>query len=101
MKSGGPDDRTVFDIFGVGEDRQMYRMIVEAGQWPPKTSGWQPAGGCLASPAAVARDKRPSGKNLTLRSKQPGLVLEVGFACQLPMPAVKAQAMGSTFVVRL
>lgn len=49
------DESTSFDIFGVGEDRQMYHMIVDGAQWPPKTSGWQPVGGCFRSPPAVVK----------------------------------------------
>ena len=45
------DESTSFDIFGVGEDRQMYHMIVDGAQWPPKTSGWQPVGGCFQEPS--------------------------------------------------
>ncbi|HJY83523.1 MAG TPA: hypothetical protein VKK81_20865 [Candidatus Binatia bacterium] len=49
------DGRTAFDIFGVGEDRQMYHMIVDASRWPPTTSGWQPTGGCFTSVPAVVK----------------------------------------------
>jgi hypothetical protein len=47
-------DRQVFIVFGVGTNREMFQLTVDATQWPPTLSGWQGVGGCFASPPAVA-----------------------------------------------
>lgn len=47
-----------FDIFGVGTGRQMYHMTVNGSQWPPITTGWQPAGGCFTSAPTVVKWSR-------------------------------------------
>jgi Repeat of unknown function (DUF346) len=52
--TSGPDDNR-FAILGVGTDAQLYRLDIDATNWPPALSGWAPLGGCFrASPAAVS-----------------------------------------------
>jgi hypothetical protein len=51
--NSGPDYNK-FAILGVGADAQLYRLDIDATNWPPTLSGWAPLGGCFrASPAAV------------------------------------------------
>jgi Repeat of unknown function (DUF346) len=50
--------QNAFDLFGVGLDAQMFHMEVQfanASQWPPKLTGWQPAGGCFISAPTVVK----------------------------------------------
>lgn len=49
------DQGSDLNIFGVGEDRQMYHMILDVSQWPPSTAGWQAIGGCFTSPPAAVK----------------------------------------------
>jgi hypothetical protein len=42
------------ELYGLGTDAQMYRLQLDGSVWPPKSSGWQPAGGCfIAAPSAT------------------------------------------------
>jgi hypothetical protein len=48
-------DLNKFAVLGVQADAQLYRLEVDATNWPPALSGWVPAGGCFrATPAAAS-----------------------------------------------
>lgn len=52
---GQQSDGARFELFGVGMDRQMYRLTVDANHWPPPQTDWQQLGGYFNSPLAVAK----------------------------------------------
>jgi hypothetical protein len=47
-------ERNRLDIFGLGDDRQMFHKAFDGRQWLPSPTGWEALGGSFTSPPAVA-----------------------------------------------
>jgi hypothetical protein len=43
-------ERNRLDIFGLGDDRQMFHKAFDGRQWLPSPTGWEALGGKFSSP---------------------------------------------------